>query len=54
MVRFLSDTTGVMKNGKLVEMAPTKELFEIRSILIHSPCFLRSISRIRWKRENGG
>jgi len=28
MVRFLSDTTGVMKNGKLVEMAPTKELFE--------------------------
>ena len=25
---FLSDTTGVMKNGKLVEMAPTKELFE--------------------------
>ena len=28
MVRFLSDTTGVMKNGKLVETAPTKELFE--------------------------
>ena len=28
MVRFLSDTTGVMKSGKLVEMAPTKELFE--------------------------
>ena len=28
MVRFLSDTTGVMKNGKLVAMAPTKELFE--------------------------
>ena len=28
MVRFLSDTTGVMKNGKLAEMAPTKELFE--------------------------
>ena len=28
MVRFPSDTTGVMKNGKLVEMAPTKELFE--------------------------
>ena len=28
MVRFLSDTTGVMKNGKLVEMAPTEELFE--------------------------
>ena len=28
MVRFLSDTTGVMKNGKLVEIAPTKELFE--------------------------
>lgn len=54
MVRFLSDTTGVMKNGKLVEMAPTKELLKIRSILIHSPCFLRSISRIRWKRENGG
>lgn len=27
MVRFLSDTVGVMKNGKLVEMAPTEELF---------------------------
>ena len=28
MVRFLSDTVGVMKNGKLVELAPTEELFE--------------------------
>lgn len=28
MVRFLSDTVGVMKNGKLVEMAPTGELFK--------------------------
>lgn len=27
MVQFLSDTVGVMKNGKLVEMAPTEELF---------------------------
>ena len=27
MVRFLSDTVGVMKNGKLVEMAPAEELF---------------------------
>ena len=54
MVRFLSDTTGVMKNGKLVEMAQKKSFLKIRNILIHSPCFLRSISRIRWKRENGG
>ena len=28
MVHFLSDTVGVMKDGKLVEMAPTKELFK--------------------------
>ena len=28
MVRFISNTVGVMKNGKLVEMAPTKELLE--------------------------
>lgn len=28
MVRFLSDTVGVMKNGKLVEMAPTEELLK--------------------------
>ena len=27
MVRFLSDRVGVMKNGKLVELAPTEELF---------------------------
>ena len=27
MVRFLSDTVGVMKNGKLVEMASAEELF---------------------------
>lgn len=28
MVRFLSDTVGVMKDGKLVEMASTAELFQ--------------------------
>lgn len=28
MIRFLSNTVGVMKDGKLVEMASTKELFE--------------------------
>ena len=45
MVRFLSDRVGVMKNGKLVEMAPTEELFRnpvhpyTRSLLsaIHIP-----------------
>ena len=45
MVRFLSDRVGVLKNGKLVEMAPTEELFRnpvhpyTRSLLsaIHIP-----------------
>ena len=52
---FLSDTTGVMKNGKLVEMAPTKELFENpQHPYTQSLSFCDPYPGIRWKRENGG
>ncbi len=38
IVRYISDKIGVLYHGKLVEVAPTEELFEIRFILIQNHC----------------
>ena len=46
MVEYLCDRVGVMYHGKLVELAPSEELYSNRCTLIQKHCCLRFLFRI--------
>ena len=51
MVEYLCDRVGVMYHGKLVELAPSEELYSIRCTLIQKHCCLQFLCRTRSEKE---